>query len=124
MYVGGSAQTVGVTGTNYGTLSIVTPPTGTVATAEVASDNKGIIITPVGAGNTSVTVKEANANKEFTINIEVIQSTITAEPTSVTAYVGGTDKTVQISGTSIGNLSITDDPESTIADSKFTVEIH
>ena len=116
LYVGGNAQTVGVTGTNYGTLSVVTPPTSTVATAEVASDNKGIIITPVGAGNTSVTVREANANKEFTINIEVIQSTITAEPTSVTAYVGGADKTVQIDGTSLGSLSITDEPESSIAE--------
>ena len=127
LYVGGNPQTVGITGNNYGTLEIITPPTGTVATAEVGSDNNSIIITPKGAGNTSVTVKEANANKEFTIDIEVIQSTITAEPTSVTAYVGGADKTVQIAGTSIGDLSITKQPEGTIATaslSENTLTIH
>ncbi len=127
LYVGGNPQTVGITGQNYGTLEIVTQPTSTVATAEVGSDNSSIVITPVGAGSTSIKVKEANANKEFTISIQVIQSTITAEPTSVVAYVGGVDKTVQIGGTSIGSLSITDEPESTIATASIsgnTLTIH
>ena len=116
LYVGGNAQTIGVTGNNYGTLEIETPSAEATATVEVASDNNGIIITPIAVGTTSVTVKEENANKKFTINIEVKQSTITAEPTSVTAYVGGNNQTVQIDGTSLGSLSITDEPESSIAE--------
>ena len=116
LYVGGNPQTVEVTGQNYGTLSIIQEPTSGVATAQVGSNNDTIIITPQGEGDTEVKVREANTNKEFTISIKVVQSTIQAEHTTVTAYVGGENKTVKISGTGMGNLSISNNTEASVAE--------
>ena len=65
-------QTVTIGGTNRGTLSISSQPDSKVATASLSGTT--LTITPVAAGETSVTIKEANGNKETTINI-----TITAE---------------------------------------------
>ena len=64
------------------------------------------MITPKAQGKTSVVVKEANGNKTVTINIEVKSTAITATNTNVTAYVGGADQTVTISGTNAGAFSI------------------
>ena len=112
-YVGGADQEVTMTGTNVGNLVVVSNPESTVATVSVSEDK--VIIHPVGQGTTSVTIEEGNSKKQATINIEVIESTIIAEPTSITAYAGGTNQTVTIKGTDIGGLTILEEPEETVA---------
>ena len=112
-YVGGGAKTVTLGGTNAGAFSIVTGPNTTYATASLS--NSTLTITPKAQGDTSVVVKEANGNKEITISIKVLTTSITANPTSVTAYVGGGNKTVTIGGSNRGTLSISTQPNSTYA---------
>ena len=112
-YVGGSNQTVTISGTNAGTFSIATQPNSTYATASISGSI--LTITPKAKGTTSVVVKESNGNQKVTININVIESTITASPSSVTAYVGGGNKTVTIGGSSLGKLSISTQPTSSVA---------
>ena len=114
-YVGGSNQTVTITGTYMGELSIEKDTEETVATASLDKNLKTLTIKPVVAGKTSVTIKEANGNKTVTINIEVRKTTITATSTNVTAYVGGNNQTVTISGTYMGELSIEKNTEEAIA---------
>ena len=58
--------------------------------------------------------------EQFTINIHVIQSNITATSTSVTGYVGGVNQTVTIQGTDIGTLSIETPPTENSCNSKPT----
>ena len=50
-----------------------------------------------------------------TINIEVIESTLTATMTNVELYVGGSSKTVGIQGTDMGKLSIETHPTGSVA---------
>ena len=112
LYVGGAKGTVTITGTELGTLSIEKAPDGSYATAEINPDNnKELIITPVGAGSTSVVVKEGNGNKTVTINVTVLATTITASPESVIAYVNGTNQTVTLGGENAGAFSIEKQPE-------------
>ena len=79
-----SAQ-IEITGTEMGELKYRQNQQRTVATAEL--NEHTLIITPVGEGNTSVVVKEANGNKTVEIQIEVKATTLTATPENVTAYV-------------------------------------
>ena len=82
VYEGGNAKTVAIEGLNLGTVTIETPADGTYATAEINPDNnKELIVTPVKAGNTSIELKESNGNATATINIIVLTTTITADPT-------------------------------------------
>ena len=113
VYVGGANGTVTLGGTNAGTFSISTQPNSTYATASI-SGNK-ITITGKSAGSTTLKAKEANGNKEITINITVKTTSISASSTSVTAYVGGASKTVTLSGTNAGTFSISSGPNSTYA---------
>ena len=113
-YVGGADQNVSISGTYMGELSISKEPEEGVATVSLG-DNNVLTIHPVGEGQTSVEVKEANGNKTITINIRVIRSNMTATSTNVTAYVGGTDQTVEIQGIDIGELSISKEPEEGVA---------
>ena len=113
-YVGGADQNVSISGTYMGELSISKEPEEGVATVSLG-DNNVLTIHPVGEGQTSVEVKEANGNKTITINIRVIRSNMTATSTNVTAYVGGTDQTVEIQGIDIGDLSISKEPEEGVA---------
>ena len=87
---------------------------GTVIISEKQTNAKGntLTITPVGAGSTSITVKETNGNATVEIQIEVKETTLTATPQNVTAYVGGSKQTVAINGTNAGTLSITKQPDS------------
>ena len=117
-YVGGADQEVTIIGTNLGELSVATPPTANIATASL-EENNVLKIHPVGKGNTTVTVTEANSGKTVTINIEVIESTITATSTNVTLYAGGSNQTVEIQGTDIGTLNISEQPEETVATVKL-----
>ena len=114
-YVGGSNQTVTISGTYMGELSIEKNTEEAIATVSLDKNLKTLTITPVAAGKTSVTVKEANGNQKVTININVIESTITATSTNVTVYVNGSNKTVTINGTSLGALSISKQPTSSVA---------
>ena len=124
VYMGGANGTVTLGGTNAGTFSISQQPNSTYATASI-SGNK-ITITGKSAGSTTLKAKEANGDKEVTINITVKSTSITASPTSVTAYVGGTSKTVTLSGTNAGTFSISTQPNSiyataSISGSKITI---
>ena len=112
VYVGGNSQTVEITGTNAGALSIETPSNEGIATADLSGNT--LTITPKGEGQTSVTVKEANGNKTVTINIDVKTTSIDANNKDVTLYVGGSSQQVQITGTEMGDLSITQ-PTETVA---------
>ena len=112
-YVGGSNQEVTITGTYLGNLSIEEQPTASVAT--VSLEGTKLIIHPVGKGTTNVTIKEANGNKLVTINIEVIESTLTATSTNVTLYVGGGTKQVTINGDNVGTLSVSGKPTGSVA---------
>ena len=112
-YVGGANPQVTINGDNLGTLSIVTPSTETIARTSL--QGRTLTITPVAAGKTSVKIKEGNGNKEVTINIEVRQTSMTATSTNVTAYVGGSNQEVTITGTYLGNLSIEEQPTASVA---------
>ena len=50
-----------------------------------------------------------------TINITVKETTITANPTSITVYAGGSNGTVTLGGTNAGTFSISTQPNSTYA---------
>ena len=112
-YVGGSDQTVTITGTYLGNLSISKNTDSRYATAKL--EGTTLTIHPVAKGDTSVEVTEDNGNKTVTINIHVIKSNMTATSTNVTAYVGGSNQTVTIEGTDLGNLSISGEPDAGVA---------
>ena len=107
LFVGGSSKTITITGSsNMGTLSIEDGPDTAKAKASLNTNNKTLTITPVAAGETTVILKEANGNQKATINIEVLATSVTANPESVTAYVGGGNKTVTIGGDNKGTLRL------------------
>ena len=123
-YVDGNNQTVTLGGENAGAFSIETEPE-TYATADISGNI--LTITPVSAGTTSVVVTEANGNKTKEIPIEVRETSIGATSTDVTAYVGGSDQQVTITGTYLGNLSISKNTDSRYATASLsgnTLTIH
>ena len=117
-YIGGTNPQVTINGDNLGTLSIVTPSTETIARTSL--QGRTLTITPVAAGKTSVTIKEANGNKEVTINIEVKATSMTATNTNVIAYVGGVNPQVTINGDNLGTLSIVTPSTENNSKNKFT----
>ncbi|MBQ9853903.1 MAG: hypothetical protein IJO57_02590 [Bacilli bacterium] len=86
LYVGGSAKTVSVTGTNMGTLSISSACNTSIATCTLSGTS--LTITPKAAGTTSVTVKEANGNKTATQSIKVETTSISLSRTTSTVTEG------------------------------------
>ena len=114
VYVGGDAQTVTLGGDYVGKFSVESNTNEEAARAEInASNNNELIITPVGAGKTTITLTESNGNKTVSIEVEV-KTTTMAEVGKVTAYVGGNPQEIPITGTNLGNLSI--DPTGTVLD--------
>ena len=112
-YVGGASKTVTLSGTNAGTFSISSDPNPTYATATISRNT--ITITPKTEGTTSLIAKEANGNKEVTINITVKSTSISADTTDVEVYVGGSNRIVTLSGTNAGTFSISSNPNPTYA---------
>ena len=64
VYEGGAAKTVEIQGLNMGALEITTPPEEGIATAQISGTS--LTVTPVKAGNTELTLKEANGNQTAT----------------------------------------------------------
>ena len=124
VYVNGTAKTVTLSGENAGAFSIETPANETYARAEIKQDNNNeLIITPVAAGETSVTVIEGNGGKTLTINITVLGTTIVADPQNVTAYVGGSNQTVALGGENSGTFTIETEPEATVVTASISGNI-
>ena len=123
LYVNGSNKEVAISGTNIGSLSITDGSNDTTKennTAKITLNQTTNVLTiqPKAAGLTNVKVKEANGNKEITINIEVKSTTIKANnqnPLSVTTYVGASSTTVTLSGDNAGTYSIETPSNSEIA---------
>ncbi len=104
-YVGGSSLTATITGSNYGSLSIVANTNSSVATASIKGTT--LTITPIAAGTTAITVKEANGNKTATYNVTVKATSISLNATSGICYVGGSNLSATASGTNMGSISAT-----------------
>ena len=72
-YVGDQSKKVTLSGAETGAFVIDSKPDITVATAEL--NGNILTITPISAGETSVTIRETNGNKKVTISILVEKAT-------------------------------------------------
>ena len=118
LYDGGTAKTVTIQGLNMGTLTIENGPDTSKATASI--NGTSLTISPVAAGSTSLTLKESNGNKTATISISVLETSIEANPTSVTANIGDGPQTVTLSGTNAGAFSVVTGPDGAVATAQIS----
>ena len=115
-YVGGSDKSVTFNGTNMGEIVIESGSNNKYAIAQInPNNNKQLIIKPVSAGKTNVIIKETNGNKTVTINIEIKETSISADVTSVTMQYGGKSQKITLSGENTGEFEIVTLPDEKVA---------
>jgi len=126
LYVGGSPENIVITGNeNAGEFSIKdeTETDNTVVRVDSSKINnaegdKYVTLTPEGEGETYITIKENNGNKEVRVKITVIRTTITAAPEEITLYVDGDGNQILTDGENTGKVEFTVTPSENNIDIK------
>src|SRR5574344_1696171 len=100
LYVGGSPKSITISGEGYGALSCLSSNT---AYATCSITNNILTITPVAAGNGTITVSENKTNTEVTYTYEVKNTNVNLLETSGELLVENMTTTT-MSGTNMGTL--------------------